>query len=452
MKSEKRIGLGFRGTLLVIYQFLAFAMYCCLNQIGQNMYPTLNGSAWNGTLIATVYTIATIVSIVLQFIVGKKIANSGHLKGISIFLLSLSAACAIGMATLHSSEAIWLIVWGLAMFSSTLGATFVVSAIVGQWFPRRKGTVMGIATLAFPVINGIALTIFGNMLSKGQLVAWLPWIIMDVVGILICAIFIKEYPEQCGAYPDNDKSITPEMAKEMLNAQLEAKKKSVWNFKNMLRTPGFWLITIPLGILLLGSVGPMTQVMSILDTYEGFIIGGVAPTAKGTIALLVFAGIGCLGSWIIGMIDTKFGTKTAIIISCALMLISGILCLFHVLPLFYVGFGCLQLFMGAGSNFEVSVAAQYWRREDFPSAFSFINPLANLICAFGPFLMAGLHALTGSFTLVWIIIAALGAIGLIMTIIFKPSMIINSDKKYRAEAGLPEEGASKATAELMGEK
>lgn len=456
MEQKKSIGFGSRGTLLVIYQFLAFAMYCVINNIGQNLYPTLNaGKGWNGTLISAIYTVASVVAIILQFVLGKYVANSGHLKGTSIILLSLAAVFTIGMATLQSSEILWLILWGLAVFTSVVGATFVVSTMVGQWFPRRKGTVMGIATLAFPIINGIALTIFGNMLgsTKGnQLLCWLPWLIMDVVGILICVIFLKEYPEQCGAYPDNDKNMTPEQAHAMLAAQEEAKKKSVWNIKNTFRTPGFWLITIPQGILLLGSVGAMTQVMSILNVYDGFVIGGVAPTAKGTITLLIFAAIGCFGSWLLGVIDTKFGTRVAIIISSALMVLSGILCAFQILPLFFVGFGCLQIFMGASSNFTVSAGAQYWRREDFPSAFSFINPLANLICAFGPFLIAGLRAATGGFTVVWIVIGALGLLSLILTLIFRPKMIIERDKQYRREAGLPEDGLTKSAAEMMGEK
>ena len=456
MEQKKSIGFGSRGTLLVIYQFLAFAMYCVINNIGQNLYPTLNAAkGWNVTLISAIYTVASVVAIILQFVLGKYVANSGHLKGTSIILLSLAAVFTIGMATLQSSEILWLILWGLAVFTSVVGATFVVSTMVGQWFPRRKGTVMGIATLAFPIINGIALTIFGNMLgsTKGnQLLCWLPWLIMDVVGILICVIFLKEYPEQCGAYPDNDKNMTPEQAHAMLAAQEEAKKKSVWNIKNTFRTPGFWLITIPQGILLLGSVGAMTQVMSILNVYDGFVIGGVAPTAKGTITLLIFAAIGCFGSWLLGVIDTKFGTRVAIIISSALMGLSGILCAFQILPLFFVGFGCLQIFMGASSNFTVSAGAQYWRREDFPSAFSFINPLANLICCFGPFLIAGLRAATGGFTVVWIVIGALGLLSLILTLIFRPKMIIERDKQYRREAGLPEEGLTKSAAEMMGEK
>ena len=118
---------------------------------------------------------------------------------------------------------------------------------------------------------------------------------------------------------------------------------------------------------------------------------------------------------------------------------------------FIVGFACLQLFMGASSNFTVSTAAQYWRREDFPSAFSFINPLANLISAFGPMIIAGIGFSAG-FHIVWIVIGILGVLALVLTIAFRPARILNSDKRYRREAGLPEEGISKSAAELMGEK
>ena len=155
------------------------------------------------------------------------------------------------------------------------------------------------------------------------------------------------------------------------------------------------------------------------------------------------------------MIDTKFGTKIAIVISSIFMVLSAIFCYIgttsNSAALFIIGFACLQIFMGASSNFTVSSAAQYWRREDFPSAFSFINPLANLICAFGPMLIAGVGFSAG-FHVVWIIVGVLGVIALILTLIFKPARILSCDRKYRKEAGLPEEGLSKSNAELMGEK
>ena len=455
--EKKSIGFGFRGSMLIVYQFLAFSMYCCINNFGQNIHASFNMQfGWNYTNVAMIYTVISIVCIIFQLAVGKKIANSGKVKIFSILFLALSAVSAIGMATITSGEGLWLVSWALAVFFSVIGATFMTSTIVGQWFPRRKGTVMGIATLAFPVINGIGLTIFGNMLGASHgnlLIAWMPWLIMDLIGIIICIVFIKEYPEQCGAFPDNDRSMTPEAAKALMEQQAAAKKNSVWGIKNIFRTRDFWLITIPQGILLLGSVGAMTQVMALLGQF-GFVADN-APTAVGAVLLLVFAGIGCFGSWILGVIDTRFGTKTSIKISCAFMIISAILCfagtVTNTAGLFIAGFAFLQIFMGASSNFTVSTAAQYWRREDFPSAFSFINPVANLICAFGPAIIAGVGFSAG-FHVAWIIIGILGVIALVCTLLFKPSRILEKDRQYRREAGLPEEGLSKSNAEIMGEK
>ena len=455
--EKKSYGFGFRGWMLVIYQFLAFSMYSSVNNIGQNIHASVNQMfGWNYTSVSQVYTLVSVIAIVIQFIIGKKIANSGHVKTLSVTFLALAALSAVGMATITSSEGLWLLVWGLAVFFSIIGATFLVSTIVGQWFPRRKGTVMGIATLAFPVVNGVGLTIFGNMLGASHgnlLVAWIPWLVLDIIGIVICLVFITEYPEQCGAYPDNDKSMTPEAAKALMEQQAAAKKNSVWGFKNMMRTPDYWLITIPQGILLLGAVGAMTQVMVLIGQF-GFVVDN-APTAAGAGLLLAFAGVGCLGSWILGMLDTRFGTKTAILISCIFMILSAVFCfsgtVSHTAGLFIIGFAFLQVFMGASSNFTVSTAAQYWRREDFPSAFSFINPLANLICAFGPMIIAGV-GFTAGFHVVWIIIGILGVIALLCTLVFRPARIQARDKKYRVEAGLPEEGLSKSNAEMMGEK
>ena len=40
--------------------------------------------------------------------------------------------------------------------------------------------------------------------------AFLPFFIVSIVGWLIGVIFVKDYPEQVGAFRDNDKSMTPE--------------------------------------------------------------------------------------------------------------------------------------------------------------------------------------------------------------------------------------------------
>lgn len=487
--QKKSIGLGGRGTILMLYQFFGFGVYAAMNQIGQNIYPMIHGGTLDSNSVALWYFLGSALAVIIQLIVGKKIANSGHLKGISITLMALAGGFSVAMAFTGNNKPLWLACWFIGVTLSIVGATFIISTMVGQWFPRRKGTVMGIATLAFPIFNAFVLTVFLGLYSNAniitslgitpgsaahELVAWAPFLLVDLICILLCAIFLKEFPEQCGCYPDNDKTMTPEAAHAMLAAMEEAKKKSVWTFGKAAKSWGFWVIAISTGILLIGSVGPMTQIIPILSSVggEAFVVG-TAPTTTGNIVLWVFAAVGCAGSWLIGILDTKVGTKKAIVLSLAIMIAAtailtvvalanpncGMLPLSQgiTMILFYIGFGCLQIFMGASSNFTVSAAAQYWRREDFPSVFAFVNAIANIINAAGPYLLTSLRSAAGktifgdTYTLAWAALLVLAIFSIIIMAAFKPSWVAKRDAKYRAEAGLAAEGVTKSASEQMGE-
>ena len=95
---------------------------------------------------------------------------------------------------------------------------------------------------------------------------------------------------------------------------------------------------------------------------------------------------------------------------------------------------CLALFMGASSNFTVSLAAQYWRREDFGTVFAAVNPIANLICAFGPMLIAILMISRG-YQMIFKTVAIMGVICVILMLLFSAKHVKEKDDKYRAAAG-----------------
>ena len=65
---------------------------------------------------------------------------------------------------------------------------------------------------------------------------------------------------------------------------------------------------------------------------------------------------------------------------------------------------------------------------------------------------AGRLPLTNQYEFATAFAWGISLVSLIFILIFKPKMLIDADKKYRREAGLPEEGLTKSAAELMGEK
>ncbi len=179
----------------------------------------------------------------------------------------------------------------------------------------------------------------------------------------------------------------------------------------------------------------MTQSNAIVGAFEGlnytFVMFGVAIA-------------GGIGSYVIGVMDTHFGTKRAMLIGMTLVVIAG------VLGIIAVGTGIgiviaaamifIALYMGASSNFSVSVSAQYWRREDFSSVFGVINPISNIFEAAGPSIIIVLISTGGASALlgvrsVFIFLLLAGIVGIILMACFSKNHIRKLDDKYREEAG-----------------
>ena len=487
MEQKKVRGFGFRGWMLILYQAIAYITFQCFTQYPLNILAPFYGGSQK---VANIYSICAVVGILVQIALAGVVAKMKKIKLFGACLGAVTLLLALGIMLLPAGGA-WDICYALINVLSVLYATFALGILVGQWFPTRKGVVMGIATLAFPIANGLlgpfASAVFGKsipalageiggalaqngalapvlgpimgMLESGDtngfigaLVstdffagnaairgvvsstiagAFLPFFIISVVGWIIGLIFIKDYPEECGAYRDNDRSMTPEVAKAMMEAEIENKKTSVWTYLHTLKCKEFWFGTINVALLLSCSIGLMSQSNAIITHY---------PELNYTTVMMLIMIFGMIGSFVLGLLDQKLGTKKAMIISACLMIIGGILGLIDNPTALMVAMIFVAMFMGASSNFGVSHAAQYWRREDFSRIFTLSSPIGSMISSASPALIAALlfgatgykgHA--GAFTFVLIS----GIVALVVMLIHKPSHIKEMDDKYRAAAGKP---------------
>ena len=445
MEQKKSINIGFRGWMLVIYQFTAMLSYVVFNNYPMN---ALAGSGLYGgqQRVSTVSSVGIIIGIIIQIILAGKIGKIKSVKRLSIGMGIVTMILSFGLMVIPpTSLTLWTVCYFLCSIIILVWSTFTVGILIGQWFPRRKGTIMGIVTFAFPVGNALlsvfAGRVFSTMATTGQpnvFGGFLPFFIVICLGLLIGAIFVSDYPEQVGCFRDNDRNMTPEIARKMMEEEIENKKTTVWTLGHTLKSPDFWLITVPMGLMLVGSVGAMTQTTSIIGSY-GF--GPDTPTFG--LIMLANAAFACVGSFVLGLIDTKFGTKRAMMIAFCFMILAGILGMIPRFQTMVAGMMMLAIFMGASSNFTVSGSVQYWRREDFPTVFGVVNPVANLIQAIAPVTFAMLITSVGgqasqagvsrAFTFILII----AIVSMIMMILFKPGRIKEYDDKYRKAAGKP---------------
>ena len=431
MQQKKSINFGFRGWMLILYQAIAFLTFVAFTNYPLNLLADMYGGP---ELISTLYTTATIGGIVIQLIMANYIGKLKSIKKMSILLGVISLVLAAGVMLIPPfMPVLWQIVYFLEVLFVVLWCTFSIGILVGQWFPRRKGTIMGIATLSFPIANALLGVFAANVFKTGApdvVGAFLPFMILAIVGLLIGLVFIKDYPEQVGAYRDNDKSITPEIGKAMMEQEIINKKTSVWTVSKTLRSPEYWFIALPIGLLLMTSVGIMTQTVTIIGTFADQL----APIGGFQGVMIFIAILTCFCSWLIGVLDTKFGTRKVIVVAVIAMILSGFIGSVYNVGCLLVALACLCVFLGAASNFPVSASAQYWRREDFPNVFTILNPIVNIIQAIGPMIVAMLLFSKG-YTFAFTAIGILGVISLILILLFKPIALKARDDKYREAAG-----------------
>lgn len=208
---------------------------------------------------------------------------------------------------------------------------------------------------------------------------------------------------------------------------MAAKKQSVWTCKNTLKCRDFWFIAIPEGFLLFGAVGLMTRIVPILMTFNAQL----APIGGFHTVLICISLLACFGSWLLGVIDTKFGTKVAIVTCCALMALCGLLGFIGSFSTTLLACACMAVFMGGGSNFTVSASAEYWGREDFPSVFSLMNPVANILNAFGPTVLALIATSTGGYSMCYALVGVFGVFGAVLACFISREHVARKTAEYK---------------------
>lgn len=448
--GKKSIGFGARGTLVIVYQFLAYVGYCAFTNFPQNVLSDFYG----GTTVTTLMNLigSMVGYLITYFIVAPNIGKIKSIKRVCMYTGSAALlACAAVAIVPPYLKALWCFCFVLVLILTQIWACFFSTIIIGNWFPRRKGTVMGIVTMAFPLVTGIALGLFigafyGYLgaqmpLMLATVLAFAPYWLLALVGLIICGVFLKDFPEQCGCYRDNDKSFTMEMAQQMMVAEIEARKKSVWKRSKIWGCKDWWLNAIPNALLLACAMAFMVQIIPVLNSYgpalDVLAVPGFPLMASGATAVLFGLSIfACFGSWFLGVIDTKYGTRFAVFVTSILMLLASVLGMIQNIWCSVAACWILGLFMGASSNFGLSSIVRYWRAEDFPAVMSGAPPIGTIVGAAFPFIIA-LIANSMSYQASFGFVGIMAVICIVCNRMFNPRGIIAYDNKLRKEAGMP---------------
>ncbi|MCD8332839.1 MAG: hypothetical protein LUB60_01670, partial [Clostridiales bacterium] len=256
------------------------------------------------------------------------------------------------------------------------------TALLNNWFPRKKGIVLGWATMGI-ILSDI---IWSPYIPKAiSLIGAAPTLFLVSLFFLILSLFTvfrgKSIPEEAGCYPDNDKSGMESLEK---NRQIMSKYKSKFTWKKLLCTRQTWQIGITWGLLWMIAVAFVSQLVS------RCISIGYEPTFAVRV-LQVASAIGLCGSWLFGFIDNRFGTKTSSSIYAIAIAIFFVLGLLQPKGHIFVRISCCGMMacVGGIANLAPSMVGTVFGRWDFAAANRLISPIIMAVSS-SAFLLASI--------------------------------------------------------------
>ncbi len=383
MSKQKNsvFNFGKAGWGTIIYCLFMFFFYVGMVNDGTNvMAPTVaeNLGVNLGTIIQ-MNGYAGIVGVIGFIIVGQLNRKFGPRATSSVATIISGIAyiaCANATSVGMYFAFMCVVVTGIMSAGYISGGTLVAS-----WFPKKKGIVMGYTTMghnlasAFyvAILTGLVAT-FGNI-TGGSIPIGIAAIILGVIG----AIVIRNTPVERGMNPDNvsDETYRAEYYCDDTHCEPGSKSSDEWTVGKLLSKRETWLAAITTGAFQICSVGVMVQLVTRNIRDFGM------PLGKALALMTVIALIGVVGSWLIGIIDDRIGTKRTMqlfglwyAVALTLNFMSSSTGIAFYLSIFMIGMG-----IGGSANFTTSLPTSIFGRQGFDQVNAVIFPMQGLVTA-----------------------------------------------------------------------
>lgn len=303
------------------------------------------------------------------------------------------------------------------LIGSSMSSGYVAGgALVAKWFPKKKGLVMGYTTAGLNIASATWVLLMTKLsgamtFEKAVIIPCIAVVILGLIGLF----FIKDTPQEAGQNPDN---VSDEVYAKEYDTKNEAEDDR-WTTGQPLRMKEVWTVGLATGILQLCSTGVMSQLVS-----RNIELGMDAN--KAVLMMTVIALVGIFGSWFIGVLDDKFGTKKTMMVFClwyALAVFANVLgtTWSMYLAVIMIGFS-----IGGSANFMSSFPASVFGRQGFEKMNSVVFPIQAIMTCVA-FLINGIALkATGSLRGAFIVVACFALIDIFV-------VAITTDHKYNLD-------------------
>lgn len=404
------------GYVIVAASMLVMAMIWGTNYcFGIFFKPLVNEFGWARSMTAGAFSLAILVEGIGSLFASRLNDRFGARKVLTVtaLLFGLGFFLMSGISSITHLYLVYGVLVGLA-----LGGCYVpVMSTIAGWFNRRRGMMVAIVSASVS-LGAMIMSPLANrlILGHGWRGSFVIFGVMAFIGITLGAQLLKKNPNPLTGPEVKAKEATPPAGNS--NAQ---KFRYLKTFQ-----PGqFWLLCFVL------FSWAFCKYTILVHLAPHIIDSGISPTnAANVIALM--GGSTFVATLTIGVGTFKIGTKQTFVISLSLMsaalfwlLKAQTLWSFYLfVVVFSFGFAC-------GSVLLPTIIAEIFGLKSYGALLGIGNFSACIGCATGPVIAGHLFDTTGSYSLAFGLIAAMGVLNVVLILFLKVGKGAGQAKKVR---------------------
>lgn len=396
----------FYGYIVVIAAFFIFVVsWATYNSFGVFFNPLLEEFGWNRAVTSGAFSLSMFIYGVLGIVVGALNDRFGP----RVVLTFCGILLGLGYLLMSQISALWqlYLFWGVIIGIGMSGVWVPLLSTVAKWFDKRRTLMTGI------VIAGLGI---GGLIGPpliSRLIATYGWplscIVLGIAVLLFVVIatqFLKRDPTQMRQLPEGESEGKYQTAKSVTNS---------FSFKEAVKTTQFWIV---FGMFFCYGFGTYAIVVHIVQHAIDLKISPVSAAnilaARGAMVIL--------GNYILGALADRVGNRQIYIIGFVMMS-AALLWLSlaekeWMLYLFIVVAGFVSGGMGAS---ESPLTARLFGISSHGLIYGVVHVGFTIGAAAGPFITGYIFDLTGDYQSAFLTCAAFGIIGLILTVILRPT-------------------------------
>lgn len=407
LNYDTRSNFGIKGWWVVIFSALNWAFYGgIVNSSMNTVVPQLAGKLGveAGNLLS-LSTPAGLIALVVCLCAGRLVAKLGvkNVNGLALVLAAV-AVFAWGTASTVAGYTIALVcVVSLLRVVELVGGNMTIT----NWFPKKKGIAIGWSTMGLNISSACFVTILVGLTAKFGDIKYALWVMAGCLVILAIINFtaFKNYPEEWGAYPDND----PTAKREDKNAL-----RTGWTQLKVLKQKETWMVGLGSGFYGMVTIGFVSTLIPSM-IMKGF-------TQPQALTMMTISSLlGMVGSYLYGWLDQKIGPQAAaalygifVVVGIVFFFLPGTVCAW--IYLIFMG-----LSIGGSDTAPPSMSAQIFGRDGSVVAFPVVYFIKGLLCVI-PYLILGQSlTLTGSYNAGWALFAVLTLVAALLFFLVNPS-------------------------------